>query len=166
MREKVLNSQLSTNHVDDVIVAALANVHLVQLQLLQEQVPLVLVDVGRRIHDAPVTDDQAVLAGLFSHAEISVLNGDHCANQVFLKAIDLAKKFQRLFFQRRTHLEVPDLLLVELAEGDAARHEDGGGLGHPKNFPALSRNREIQFGDWLKKCKTEKLPDFRRTWPA
>ena len=50
---------------------------------------------------------------------------------------------QRLVFP---NLKVHDLLLVELAEGDAAGHEDGGSLGHAEDLPAEVLEEGGQLG--------------------
>ena len=45
-----------------------------------------------------------------------------------------------------SYLKVHDLLLVELAEGDAAGHEDGGRLGHAEDLPAEVLEKGGQLG--------------------
>ncbi len=55
-----------------------------------------------------------------------------------------------------SHLEVHDLLLAELPEGDAPGHEDGGRLGHAEHLPteALEEAGNLQSVRvlcWIKK---------------
>ena len=45
-----------------------------------------------------------------------------------------------------SYLKVHDLPLVELAEGDAAGHEDGGRLGHAEDLPAEVLEKGGQLG--------------------
>ncbi len=46
------------------------------------------------------------------------------------------------------HLEIHDLLLAQLPEGDSARHKDGGRLGNAKHLPAKALE---EVGDLRKK---------------
>ena len=75
--------------VDDVVVAVVADLDLLQPQLAEDLVPGLLRDEGGGVHDAPVGDDEDVLAAFLCHGEVSVLQRHHGAHQVLLEVQDL-----------------------------------------------------------------------------
>ena len=86
------------DQVDHVVVPVVPQVHLVELTVLHDLLPVLPGQVGGAVHGSPVTNDETVPVLRASQGEVGVLQLQHCLQQVLL--------------------EVKPLLVCEEAEAD------------------------------------------------
>ncbi len=145
------------------VVSAFVDVELIELQLVQEDFPLLAADVGGRVHESAVADHQAVVAHLGGHIEVSVFQGEHSAQEVFLYEIGCellrvrtVRTSGRSEFLLLFYLKVHDLLVIQLSEGNSSRHQHRGGLWNSKYLKAKAfLSRLLQ-----QPCKIASFPYF------
>lgn len=78
--------------VDHVVVAVVADLDLLETQLVEDPVPGLLGDEGGGVHDAPVGDNEHVLSAFLCHRKVRVLKSHHRADKMFLKIQNLLIK--------------------------------------------------------------------------
>merc|ERR1719184_356388 len=113
---ELLSSDSSTLHVDNVIVAVVADLNVLQAKLVQDLLPSLSGDKSRRVHCSTVSNYENILGAFLSHGEVGVLQGHHGGHKVLL--------------------EVKDLFFIKLSKRNATRHQNSCRLGNTKHFPA------------------------------
>ena len=76
---------ISYLHVDNVVVAVVADLNVLKGELGQYPLPGLPVDEGRRVHNATVGNDENILPALFGHGEVGVLQRHHGRDEVLLE---------------------------------------------------------------------------------
>ena len=76
---------ISYLHVDNMIVAVVADLNVLKGELGQYPLPGLPVDEGRRVHDATVGNDENILPTLLGHGEVGVLQRHHGRDEVLLE---------------------------------------------------------------------------------
>jgi len=127
------------------VVSVVPDVHLVQLVLVHQLLPLLPGDEGRGVHGSPVADDETVpLAGL-GQGEERVLDLNHRPQQVLLE-LDLS-------------------IFREISKVDATSQQDSRSFRDPVDLPAevLKEGGEPGLASCLAStgaASEDQLPDF------